>query len=159
LRQADSTSLGITTVLTQADLDRRAEDESRRQRLQDSVRAAAAADSIRQTDSTRAPAVAPPVRPAGRRPGAQVAPPSVPVARDSARPPPRPSAAIPVAILFLQLAEPLPAGTAFRLRAEDITSVSQATRTSERVFTTPRARPRPDTTAARPAPGNRDGRQ
>jgi hypothetical protein len=145
LRAADSSDFPIAAVRTQADLDRVAADSLRRQQVQDSVRRAAREDSIRRADTVRVARPQPPTR----RPGAQVAPPAVPRA-DSARPPePKPSAAIPLTTLFLELRRPLTAGTAFRLRASGLRSITGAVRSSDRLFTTPRARPRADTSAAR----------
>lgn len=145
LKTADSAVIAIDTVLTQADVEREAADSARARATRDSAAAAARADSIQRADT--AAVAQPPARPTGRRPGAPAAtPPAAP--RDTTRVPvPRPSARIPVTTLLLRVATPLPSGTTFRLDADSLRSITGATRTSSRVFTTSAARP--DTGAAR----------
>lgn len=146
LKAADSSSFEIAAVVTQADLDRRIADSTARLRVQDSVRRIFREDSIRRADSARV--LTPPAGPTGRRPGAQVAPP--PAAREpERRPDPKPGARIPTMALFLELRRPLPAATSFRLHGADLRSITGAVRSSERLFSTPRARARPDTGAVR----------
>ncbi len=153
IRGADSTDVAIDTVLTQADLDRIAADSARTRAIQDSVRAAAAADSIRAADTTRAVAT-PPARPTGRRPGATTRAPAAAPPDTSDRIVPKPSAKIPVSVVYLRLPQRLRPNSQYRLTADSVVSVTGATRTSQRIFTTPRPT-RPDTSAARPDTGRR----
>jgi hypothetical protein len=67
---------------------------------------------------------------------------------------PKTSAKIPVTVLYIKFARPLPAATAFRVRADSMPSLTGAVRSSERVFTTPRPAARPDTGRARPDTGS-----
>ena len=55
--------------------------------------------------------------------------------------------------VYMKFARPLPAGGAFRIEARDLRSVTGVTRTSQRVFTTPRPVVRPDTGRVRPDTG------
>lgn len=153
IRAADSTDVGISAVLTQADLDRIAADSARTRAVQDSVRQRFLADSIRAADSASAAAApAPPARPTGRRPGAVTGPPPAAV-RDTTPPElPKPAARIPVTTLFLRLSAPLKPATAYRIRADSLRSVTGAVRSSQRVLTTPRPAAR-DTSRARPDTG------
>lgn len=152
IRAADSSDAGITAVLTQADLDRLAADTARAKAMQDSVRQRFIADSTRAADSARAAvAPVPPTRPTGRRPGAVTGPPPAAAQDTAAREAPRPTARIPVTTLFLRLTAPLKPATAYRIRADSLRSITGATRSSQRVITTPRPAPR-DTSAARPRP-------
>ncbi len=155
LKKADSTVAAIAAVETQADLDRRAADSARTRAVQDSVRRAFVADSIRAADSANV-AAAPPARPTGRRPGAPTRPPAAAEPDTATAPPPRPTVAIPVTTWYLRLAQPLTPDTLYRLRAEDIRSITGATRSSERVFRTPKAVAKPDTTV-RPDTGRGPG--
>jgi len=158
IKSADSAVVAFDTVLTQADVDRMVADSIRTRATQDSVRRAFAADSARRADSTRTanapPSATPPPRPTGRRPGATTGPPAVAPRDTSDRIVPRPSAKLPVTVLYIKFPRPLPAGTAFRLRADSMRSVTGAVRTSERVFTTPRPVAQPDTGRARPDTGS-----
>jgi hypothetical protein len=159
IQAADSSTVPFTAVITQADEERRIADSTRAKAVQDSVRAAFTRDSVRIADSVRAaatapvratPVPAPPPRPTGRRPGATNVPPP-PAARDtSGRVIPRPSARVPIAALYVKFATPLRPNSSYRVTATGLRSVTGATRTSSRVFTTPRARgdtgrTRPDT--------------
>lgn len=154
IRAADSSVVAFDTVLTQADVDRMVADTIRTKAIQDSVRRAAIADSTRGADSARVAntpaAVTPPPRPTGRRPGAATRPPPATPPDTSHRIVPKPSARIPVTVLYIKFGQPLRAGTAFRLRADSLRSVTGAIRTSERVFTTPRPAARPDTGRSAP---------
>lgn len=160
IQAADSSIVPFASIITQAELDQRIADSVRAKAVQDSVRqafvrdSARVADSIRtaQTAPTRAPMVATPVpRPTGRRPGATNVPPP-PAPRDTTnRIPSKPSAKIPVSALYVKFAQPLRAGSSFRVTATDLRSVTGATRTSSRVFQTPRART--DTGRTRPDTG------
>jgi len=154
LKSSDSAAVAIRTVLTERDVQRMAEDSARTRQVQDSVREAARQDSSRRADSARA-GVAPAGgggRPTGRRPGAVTAPPVVAGRGGATRPEPRPTARIPTTALVLTLERPLAAGATYRLRASELRSVTGATRSSERVFTT---RPR---AAAAPAAKRDTGR-
>ncbi|HEX6316367.1 MAG TPA: Ig-like domain-containing protein [Gemmatimonadaceae bacterium] len=153
IRDADSTVIPFDTILTQAEVDRIAADSARARTVQDSVRRAIVADSIRAADTTRAtpPAPTTPPRPTGRRPGAATAPPPAAPPDTSARIIPRPAQRIPVNVLYIKFAAPLPPSTTFRLTADSLRSITGATRSSSRVFTTPRARA--DTGRARPDTG------
>jgi hypothetical protein len=146
LKAADSSVVPVADVITQAQMDRIAADSVRLQAVQDSVRRAFVADSTRAADSARV--AADPARATGRRPDAPTRAPPAP-AVDSAppTPPPVPTARIPATRLYLRLAQPLKPETVYRLRAEGLVGVTGATRNSERVFTTPKARP--DTAARR----------
>jgi hypothetical protein len=155
VRSSDSADVPVAAVRTQSDVDREAADSARLKAIQDSVRAAVTADSIRVADSTRAAAAAaaPPARPTGRRPGASNRPPPAPPADTSERIIPRPSARAPATVLFLTLGTPLAPNTSYRVRTDSLTSITGARRSSQRVVTTPRPRERPDTGAVRPDTG------
>ena len=157
IKAADSSVVSFDTALTQADVDRATADSIRAKVVQDSVRRAFVADSARAADSVRAAAApvpaTPPPRPTGRRPGATTrTPPAAP--RDtSSRIVPRPSAKIPVTVLYVKFKQPLKPATSFRITADSLRSVTGASRTSSRVFTTPRPAARPDTGKVRPDTG------
>jgi len=162
LKAADSSDVPFASVLTQAELDRQIADSTRRKAVEDSVRRAFITDSTRQLDSTRAAVSerapmaaqpAPPTRPTGRRPGATTAPPPAAPRDTTSRIIPRPAARIPVMAVYMKFARPLPAGGAFRIEARDLRSVTGVSRTSQRVFTTPRRVVRPDTGRVRPDTG------
>ena len=164
IKAADSSVVSFASVLTQAELDRAIADSVRRMQVQDSVRRAFIADSARQADSVRtaseraAPMAAQPVppgqpsRPTGRRPGVTTRAPTAPTTRDTTtRVPARPDAKLPVTALYVKFERPLPPGGSFRVEVKDLRSITGATRTSQRVFTTPRARP--DTGRVKPDTG------
>jgi hypothetical protein len=118
--------------------DRRVEDSIRTRAIEDSVRQRLRADSIRRADSARLGAQPRPAQPAV----------PLPARADSARPTPlRPSRRPPETEVVLKLGQALRAGAQYSLRSVDVRSLLGATRSFERTFTTPRARPRPDTTA------------
>ena len=157
VKAADSTVVAIARVLTQADVDRAIADSVRTKAVQDSVRRVFQADSVRAADSARAAAApvpaTPPPRPTGRRPGAATRPPLAPPRDTSNRIVPKPSARIPVTILYVKFAQTLKPATSYRITADSLRSVTGATRTSSRVFTTPRPATRPDTGRTRPDTG------
>ena len=161
IRAADSTDVPFDTILTQADVDRRTADSVRARQVQDSVRRVFVADSVRSADSARAAAApqpaTPPPRPTGRRPGAVTAPPPAPPRDTTDRIVPRPSARIPVTVLYVKFREALRPGTSYRITADSLRSVTGAVRTSSRVFTTPRPAARPDTGRVRPDTGRTRG--
>jgi hypothetical protein len=151
VKHADSTQAEVAEVITQAEYDGRVADSARARAVEDSVRRAEAADSIRAADSTRAAAsgaaVAAPPRPTGRRPGAPTRPPLTPVRDSITQERPRPEAQLPVTAIHVRLARALNPDTAYRVRTEDLVSVTGAVRSSERVFTSPRRAVQPDTAA------------
>jgi hypothetical protein len=160
IRGADSTVVPFDTVLTQAEVDRMTADSIRNKAVQDSVRRVFIADSTRAADSARAVAnptptptapVTPPSRPTGRRPGATNVPPSAPTRDTSSRIIPRPTARIPVMVLYIKFRQALRPATQYRVTADSLRSVTGHVRTSSRVFSTPRARA--DTGRARPDTG------
>ena len=158
LKAADSSVVQYDTIFTQAEVDRRMADSVRNKAIQDSVRRASVADSVRRADSVRTAAApqptvtTPPARPTGRRPGVSNVPARAPVQDTSNRIVPRPSARIPTTVLYVKFARGLSPGTAYRITADSLRSVTGAVRTSSRVFTTPRPAPR-DTSRARPDTG------
>lgn len=148
LQAADSSVIALDSIFTQAQRDSAIADSLRVAAAEDSARQAARADSIQRADT----AAAAPPQPTGRRPGAQVTPPPT-ASRQPPPPPIRPSAQIPVTVIYLRSSQPLPPGTSFRLSADSLRSITGAWRSSTRVFTTPRARADtatpPDTGAVR----------
>lgn len=150
LKSADSTVWPVRSVLSKQQLDQIKADSLRRRAVEDSVRQAAIADSIRQADSARVAA-----EPTRRRPGVSIAPPPGPQQDTTKPPPPKPSEQIPGREADLKVERPLPPTTSFRLVATDLRSVTGATRTSTRVFTTPRPKPAADSTRARSDTGTR----
>ena len=158
IRAADSTVVPFDTILTQADVDRMTADSIRAKAVQDSVRRVFIADSIRAADSVRAAAAprpatpaAPPPRPSGRRPGVSNVPPTAPTRDTASRVIPKPTARIPVMVLYIKFAQPLRPSSQYRITADSLRSVTGDVRTSSRVFTTPR--PRADTGRVRPDTG------
>ena len=160
IRGADSAIVPFDTIFTQAEVDQMAADSVRRKTVQDSVRRAFIADSTRAADSVRAAAnptptpTAPttsPTRPTGRRPGATNVPPTAPTRDTSSRIIPKPTARIPVMVLYIKLRQALRPATQYRVTADSLRSITGHVRTSSRVFTTPR--PRADTGRARPDTG------
>ena len=158
IRAADSTVVPFDTILTQADVDRMTADSIRAKAVQDSVRRVILADSIRAADSVRAAAAPrpatptpPPARPTGRRPGVSNVPPTAPTRDTSSRIVPRPTARIPVMVLYIKFAQPLRPTTQYRVTADSLRSITGDVRSSSRVFTTPR--PRADTGRVRPDTG------
>jgi hypothetical protein len=162
IQTADSAVVPFASVVTQADVDRLIADSIRTKAVQDSVRRAFIADSARAADSAkaavatgpRAPTAAPPPpRPTGRRPGATNRP-TLPPPRDTSnRIIPKPAGRIPVTAVYVKFSQPLTPSTSYRVTATGLRSITGATRTSSRVFTTPRVAARPDTGKARPDTG------
>jgi Bacterial Ig-like domain/Carboxypeptidase regulatory-like domain len=148
LKTSDSTQLAIDTVFTARDVERHIADSIVTKHVQDSVQAAARRDSLRAADSARAGA-APPPPPTGRRPGVATAPPRAPSSDTTHRVAPRPAAPIPSTELVMQLERALPPGSSLRLHAADLRSITGATRSSDRVFNTPRPPPPKDTSSVR----------
>jgi hypothetical protein len=127
VKAADSTVVAIDTVLTQAEVDRAIADSVRAKAVQDSVRRVFRADSVRAADSARAAAAPVPATAATahrqaprRRNAAPLAPP-----RDTSnRIVPKPSARIPVTILYVKFAQPLKPATSYRMTADSLRSVT-----------------------------------
>jgi len=148
LKRADSTVVRVTQALTRRQFEQEREDSIRTRAIQDSIQSAARADSARAADTTQAP----PPRPVTTR---RTLPPRPGAALDTARlaaradtaPTPRPSVPAPVDEVYLRLADPLRPATGYRLRAFAMRTLLGHVRTSERVFTTPRARPVADSLA------------
>jgi hypothetical protein len=130
LKRADSTVIPIQTAVGGRVYQRELEDSARAKAVQDSIRAA--------NDTTRRDTTRVAVRPAAPRPPPAAARP------DTTPPPPRPAVRIPEIEAVLRLESPIPAGTAYRLRAANLRSITGYSRSSERAATTPRARPRAD---------------
>lgn len=136
LKAADSSTVPITSVLLGTAFERAEADSARAKAVQDSVRRAEVADSVRRANpQPPPPAAVPPRRPP-------------PAARDTTPPPPKPSAPIPETYAVVRIGTPLQPATAYRLKADSLRSLMGIARTSERVFTTPRARAPADTTRA-----------
>jgi hypothetical protein len=143
LKAADSSDVPIASVMTQRMFDRRVADSLRLKAIDDSVKAAAAADSARRADSARVNARI--ERPAGRRAVAAGAPDSA--ARDTAQRKARtPGIQIPAVDLVVMLEKPLPPGAVFRVRANGMRSLLGYERSSERLFRTARAKEDADST-------------
>jgi Big-like domain-containing protein len=146
LKGADSSALPIRSLRTERQILRLAADSLRAKQVQDSLQRVKRADSIRVADSAKAVAAGQPSpRPTGRRPGVQTAPP--PARSDTGRrQPPTPSAQVPSTYVELRLDRPLVLGASFRLHADSLRSITGARRSSDRVFTTEKPKPRTDTT-------------
>ena len=155
VKAADSSVVAIASFALGSVYEKEQADSVRARAARDSVRQAAIADSIRRANPQTPPARPPaptPTQPPPRRAGA---------ARDTT-PPPRPSAPVPETYAVLRLQRPLAPATSYRVRAEALRSLMAIARSSDRVFTTARARadstrPRPDSGAAAPPrrpPGN-----
>jgi hypothetical protein len=138
LKAADSTVVRLASAVGGRAWQQQKTDSTRAAAIQDSVRRAQQADSARRADSVRTGRVAP--RPAPPRPA--------PPADTAAEPPLKPAVRIPDVEAVLRLREPLPPASAFRLRAVEVRGIVGVTRSSERTFTTPRARST-DTAAVR----------
>lgn len=138
LKAADSTVVPLASAVGGRAWQRQKDDSTRAAAIQDSVRRAQQADSARRADSVRTGRVAP--RPA---------PPPAPAADTAAERQLKPEVRIPEVEAVLRLREPLPPASAFRLRAVEVRGIVGVTRSSERTFTTPRARPVTDTAAVR----------
>jgi hypothetical protein len=147
LKAADSSVVAITSVMTTRALERQRADSLRTKHAQDSIKAAAVADSARRADSARVNAQI--QRPANRRPTADSGR-GLP-ADTSRREPPRPRIAVPSTDVIVTTARPLPAASLFRLRAEKMRSLLGIERSSERVVRTPKEQPTDSTKGKLPA--------
>lgn len=136
LKSADSTAVPIASALGGRAWQRQKDDSARAKASQDSVLAAQRADSARRADSLRT----------GRAPPRPVVPGPAAPADTTVEPPLKPTVRIPDIEVILRLQAPLLPASGFRLRAEQMRSITRQERSSERTFTTPRARP-VDTTA------------
>ncbi len=159
--RGDSATVPIVRALTRQQDDQRKADSVRTKAVQDSIRRVAREDSVRAADTTRAAAGPPPPAPSRRGPPPRRAgAPTTPAAgadTSTREPPPKPSVGAPATEIILTLGTPLTPLTGYRLRAREMRTLLRYTRTSERVFNTPRARPAADSTArdtsrARPRP-------
>jgi hypothetical protein len=144
VRAADSSVVPITAVLVGSAYQKQLEDSLKAKAARDSATAAATADSIRRAN----PQAAPPPRPTP-----PVQPPRGPAADTT--PPPRPSAPVPETFAIIRLGQPVKPATSYRVRAEVLRNLMGIARSSDRVFTTARARPdsagrRPDSAGAPP---------
>jgi hypothetical protein len=139
LKTSDSTIVPLASAIGGRAFQRQTDDSVRAAAARDSVRRAQQADSARRADSLRTGRVAP--RPAAPRPA--------PAADTTREPPLKPAIRTPDVEAVLRLGTPLTPGSAFRLRAVELRSIVGVARSSERTFTTPRARPAADTAAAR----------
>jgi len=155
LLRTDSTTIPIAALLTDSTLA--AEKDSVVKARTDSAQKAnpprSAADSARARPAPNAPRPASgsaiPLPSASRR-GGRAAAAAAP--RDTTLRP-RPSRPSPVGRVIIRLGAPLAPATTYRLRATDVWGLSGAPRTSDRVFTTPKAAPPPaarDSAAAKP---------
>jgi len=144
VRAADSSVVPISAVVLGRAFERERDDSAKAKARRDSVVAAARADSIRRANpQPPAPRPAPPVQPPQRR---------TPV---DTTPPPRPSAPIPETYAVIRLGQLLAPASSYRVRAEGLRNLMGFARSSDRVFTTTRARPdsagrRPDSAGAPP---------
>jgi hypothetical protein len=141
LKAADSTVVPITSVTLGTIYEKQQADSARTKAVQDSIRQAQRADSIRRANPRAAPAPVPPTpapaAPPTRRPGA--------AARDTT-PPPKPSQPIPETYAIIKVGRPLAPLTSYRLHADSLRSLLGIARSSDRVFTTARTPPPRDTT-------------
>lgn len=139
LKAADSSVVPITSVTPGSVYEKEQADSARAKAVEDSVARARAADSAARANPRPArPAPPPTAAPTRRAPGTP---------RDTT-PPPKPSAPIPETYVMIKLGRPLAHGTSYRLRADSLRSLMGIARSSDRVFTTPKARPA-DSTRAR----------
>jgi hypothetical protein len=140
LQAADSSVVPITSVVLGREFERQEADSQRARAAGDSIERARIADSVRQANPQAAPPTPAPTPPP-RRPS--TAP------RDTT-PPPRPSAPIPETYAVVRIGSRLTPAASYRLRVDSLRSLMGIVRSSERVFTTPRAAEPADST--RPAP-------
>lgn len=148
IKAADSSVVRIVEALTGRQYAQERDDAARTKAVEDSLRRARIADSLRVADSAKAAAAPPPPQ---QPPGRRAPPPrreieqlaNVLAGRDTTEqePPPKPSIPAPTTDIYLRLEEPLKPATSYRLRAIDMRTLLKRTRTSERVVTTPKARP------------------
>jgi hypothetical protein len=142
LKAADSTVIAIASVLVGSAFEKQEQDSAKAKAARDSVRQAEIADSTRRANPQAAPRPVPPPPAPPRRP------PATP-ARDTT-PPPKPSRPIPETYVVIRLTKPLAPLSSYRLHADAVRNLLGVVRSSDRVFTTPRARQAPDSTRARP---------
>ena len=142
LKSADSTAVPIASVTLGSVYEKQQADSAKAKATQDSIARARVADSIaRANPQTPRPAPPPAVAPPRR-------PPPGPV-RDTT-PPPKPSAPIPDTYAIVRLGRPLAPASSYRLHADSLRSLMGIARSSDRVFTTQRARQPADSTRPRP---------
>jgi hypothetical protein len=138
LKAADSAVVPIASLTLGTAYEKQQADSARAKTVRDSTEQAQRADSIRRANPRAAPtpAAPPPARPPTRRQGA---------ARDTT-PPPRPSTPPPETYAIIKIGRPLAPAASYRLHADSLRSLMSIVRSSDRVFTTPRAGAANDTT-------------
>ena len=143
VKASDSSAVPITSVTLGTVYERAQADTARAKATADSIARARAADSIARANPQPARPTPPPaaVAPPARRP------PGTP--RDTT-PPPKPSAPIPETYAIIKLGRPLAPATSYRLHADSLRSLMGIARSSDRVFTTAKARAPGDSTRPRP---------
>ncbi len=151
LKRGDSTSMRIARVLSRRLFDQEREDSLKTKAIQDSIQKAAKGDSARRAaDTTKAPTPPTPVvtrrTPPPRRTVDTTA--RAAAGRDTTtkEPPPKPSVAAPVIDVVIKLGTPMRPATSYRLRAIDMRTLLNRSRSSDRVFTTERERKSADST-------------
>ena len=151
LKAADSSVVPIAAVVLAQAFERAEADSARARATRDSVERARVADSVRRANPQRPP----PAQPAAPQPVAPAVPPRRPAGtpRDTT-PPPKPTGPLPETYAVIRLPRPLAAGASYRLRADSLRSLLGIARSSERVFTTPRAGARRDSLPPRPDSAN-----
>ena len=133
--RSDSTTIPVVALLTDSALAAEKAASSRARGDSASAGARRPGDSSRVVTAPNAPrpaAAGSAVPLPGRRPAA--------APRDTT-PLPKPSRPSPVSRVILRLGAPLVPGTAYRLRATDVTGLSGRPRTSDRVFSVPKVPP------------------
>ncbi|MEP7382186.1 MAG: Ig-like domain-containing protein [Gemmatimonadota bacterium] len=145
LKAGDSTVVRIVEALSRAQYDQARADSVRTKAVEDSIRRVATTDSVKAADSTKVAAAPPPPAPTRRAPPPRRVIEQAAAAlagRDTTErePPPKPSIPAPTTEIYLRLERPLRPSTSYRLRAIDMRTLLQYTRTSERVITTPKPR-------------------
>jgi len=138
LKAGDSTVVPITSLTLGTASEKAQADSARAKAVRDSTEQAQRADSIRRVNPRAAPTPAAPPSgtPPRRRAGA---------ARDTT-PPPRPSTPPPETYAVIKVGRPLAPATSYRIHVDSLRSLMSIVRSSDRVFTTPRAGAANDTT-------------
>jgi hypothetical protein len=140
LKSSDSAAVPITSVTVGSAFEKAQADSARAKAVADSIAQARRADSVARAN----PQPPPPARPAPAP--APAAPPRRPGAARDTTPPPKPSAPIPETYAVIKVGRALTPTTSYRLHADSLRSLMGITRSSDRVFTTPRPRAARDTT-------------
>ena len=150
LKAADSTVVPIASVVLAQAFEQAEADSARVRARRDSVERVRVADSIRRANPRPAPPPQPaePAAPPRRPPGTP---------RDTT-PPPKPTGPLPETYVVIRLPRPLAAGASYRVGADSLRSLLGIVRSSERVFTTPRAGAPRDSLPPRPDSANPSAR-